>query len=168
MTNVEDAMPQGAPVAGARPGHESNRIGLRGLVIFAVALALTIVLVQAVLGLVMERVAHREKPVDAFDPGRLAIEVDQFPNPRLQQNPMAELDQMNKEERRRIESYGWIDRKAGIARIPVDRAIAILARTGLPKVAAPAPVPGAPPNTSIPPGTKRDEPKPEAKQGGKP
>ena len=165
---MEDIIPQGTPVAGARPGHESNRIGLRGLVIFAVGLMVTIVLVQAMLGLVMERVAHREKQTDALDPGRLAIEVDQFPNPRLQQNPMSDLVRMKEEEQQRINSYGWVDRKAGIARIPVDRAMAILAKTGLPKVAAPVPVPGAPPNTSIPPGTKRDEAGPEAKQGEKP
>ncbi len=75
---------------------------------------------------------------------------------------------MKEEEQQRIASYGWVDRKAGIARIPVDRAMDILAKSGLPKVAAPAPVPGAPPNTSIPPGTKRDETRPETKQSGKP
>ena len=39
---------------------------------------------------------------------------------------------MREEERDRLSSYGWVDRKAGIARIPVDRAIEILAKKGLP------------------------------------
>ena len=55
-------------------------------------------------------------------------------------------------------AYGWVDRKAGIAHIPVERAMDILAKTGLPKVAALA-VAGVPPRTFIPPGTKREEPK---------
>jgi hypothetical protein len=156
VTNVEDALPQGEPVSGASPGHESNRIRLRGLLIFSVALIVTIVLVQGVLGLVMERLARPKEQPDALYPGHRAIEVDRFPNPRLQQNPADDLARMKAEEYQRITTYGWVDRKAGIARIPVDRAMDILAKSGLPKVAAPPPVPGAPPNTSIPPGTKRE------------
>jgi hypothetical protein len=165
---VEDALPQGVPVPGASPGHESNRIRLRGLLVFTVALIVTIVVVQIGLGLVMERLARPKEQPDALYPGRRAIEVDQFPNPRLQKNPADDLARMKEEEQQRITSYGWVNRKTGIARIPVDRAIEILAKSGLPKVAAPAPVPGAPPNTSIPPGTKRDEPRPETKPSGKP
>src|SRR5205823_3522166 len=120
---------------------------------------------------------------NALAPGRLAIDVDQFPDPRLQRDPESELAQVQEEQLSRIHSYGWVDRRAGIARIPVDRAMDILARTGLPKVPAPAPVAGAPPNTSIPPARKRDaagpridrtpgpdkvEPRPESKRGGKP
>ena len=50
----------------------------------------------------------------------------------------------------------------------------ILAKTGLPKVAAPAPVAGVPPRTFIPPGTKEGRagtPRPisrQSKQGRKP
>ncbi len=62
-----------------------------------------------------------------------------------------------REERARVSSYGWIDKKAGIAHIPVDRAIDILAKKGLPRVAAKPPTPGAPRNTSIPPAGKREE-----------
>jgi hypothetical protein len=31
-----------------------------------------------------------------------------------------------------LKSYGWIDRERGIVRIPIDRAIEILAQRGLP------------------------------------
>ncbi len=31
-----------------------------------------------------------------------------------------------------LESYGWIDRKSGIVRIPIDRAMDLLAQRGLP------------------------------------
>ena len=181
---MEDALPQGRPAADAKPGHEFTQIGVRGLVIFSVALIGVIAATQIVLGLWMQSFARKEARVDALYPGRIAIEVDQFPNPRLQQNPRSELDLMKDEEDRRIRSYGWVDRRAGIARIPVERAMEILARKGLPRVPAPAAVPGAPPNTSIPPARKREEPgqgldrappsakqeepRSESKQGGKP
>jgi hypothetical protein len=181
---MEDALPQGRPAAGVKPGHETTQIGVRGLVIFSVALIGVIAAAQIVLGLWMQGLARKEQRLDALDPGRISIEVDQFPNPRLQQNPRSELDLMKDEEDRRIHSYGWVDRKAGIARIPIERALDIVAQKGLPRVPAPAAVPGAPPNTTIPPARKREEPakelnrappsakqdelRPESKRGGQP
>ena len=37
----------------------------------------------------------------------------------------------------RLNTYGWVNARPGIAHIPIDRAMDILAQTGLPKVAAP-------------------------------
>jgi hypothetical protein len=34
--------------------------------------------------------------------------------------------------RKRLDSYGWIDREHGIVHIPIDRAIAIMAERGMP------------------------------------
>ena len=155
---MEDALPQGRPALGAKPGHETTEIRVRGLVIFSIALVGIIAAAEVILGLWMRDFARKEERVDALYPARIAIEVDQFPNPRLQQNPRLDLDEMKADEARGIRSYEWVDPKAGIARIPVERAMDILAQKGLPKVPAPAAVPGAPPNTSIPPARKREEP----------
>lgn len=46
-----------------------------------------------------------------------------------QQNP---LQQLRGTEQKLLDNYGWIDREAGIARIPVDRAIEIISQNGLP------------------------------------
>jgi hypothetical protein len=182
LTKVEDAFPQ-ASTHGSMRGHEPNKIVVRGLVIAAAALVGTGIVVQIILALVMEQFAHKEQQLDSLYPGRMAIDVDQFPIPRLQENPSVDLARQRAEERRRFDAYGWVDRKAGIAHIPVERAMDILARTGLPKVPAPAPAIGAPPRTSIPPGTKREEarpvtdsppptkseqPRPQSKKGLKP
>jgi hypothetical protein len=118
------------------------------------------IIVQVILAVAMAQLAHKEQRSDSLYPGRMAIDVDQFPNPRLQENPSIDLARLRAEERQRFDAYGWVDRKAGIAHIPVERAMAILAKTGLPKVPAPAPAQGVPPRTSIPPGTKREEPRP--------
>ncbi len=37
------------------------------------------------------------------------------------------------ENRQYLSQYGWIDREAGIAQIPVERAMAIVAENGLPR-----------------------------------
>ena len=46
-----------------------------------------------------------------------------------EQNP---LKQLRSQEQKLLDNYGWIDRQAGIARIPVDRAIEIISQNGLP------------------------------------
>jgi hypothetical protein len=149
---------------GAHPRHEVSTIGVRTIGMFSVALLAVCVVVSLILWLWMEQLKGREQRVDALYPGRLAIDVDQFLQPQLQKNPRIELADVKKEEGQRLRTYGWVDPQAGIARIPIARAMDILAERGLPKVPAPAPVPGAPPNTSIPPARKREEPE----QGTKP
>ena len=39
---------------------------------------------------------------------------------------------MRAEEDQILGSYGWIDRERGIVRVPIDRAITLLAQKGLP------------------------------------
>ena len=54
------------------------------------------------------------------------------PGPRLQSSPEAELIEMNREYDLLLSNYGWVDKRNGIARIPVERAIELLAERGLP------------------------------------
>ncbi len=179
---MEDAIPQGVP-GGLQTGHEPTTIQVRGILIGIVGLVVVVAVCQLLLALWMRRFNREEQRVNALYPRRHDIEVDQFPQPRLQESPPVDLVSMLRAERARTSSYGWVDKEKGIARIPVDRAMDILAEKGLPKVAAPPPTPGAPPDTTIPPAQKRepagpeeqrpaaqkaDQPRPEAKQGGKP
>lgn len=54
------------------------------------------------------------------------------PEPRLQETPIQDLRAMRAAEDRILNSYGWIDKDAGTVRIPIDRAIDLLAQRGLP------------------------------------
>ena len=68
------------------------------------------------------------------------MEVQAFPKPRLQRDDVQEMrDQLFGEEAR-LQSYGWADKDAGQARIPIDRAMELMAARGLPVrgTAAPA------------------------------
>jgi len=51
------------------------------------------------------------------------------PNPRLQVNPKIDLREKLSQERAQLNSYGWVDRQRGIAHIPIDRAIEMLAKS---------------------------------------
>jgi hypothetical protein len=46
----------------------------------------------------------------------------------LQANPAADLAAERRREENMLEGYAWVDREQGIARIPVQRAMEIVAR----------------------------------------
>lgn len=54
------------------------------------------------------------------------------PEPRLQTDPAADLAAYVSRERQLLDSYGWVDKKQGIARVPIGIAMERLARTGIP------------------------------------
>lgn len=54
------------------------------------------------------------------------------PEPRLQSTPVKDLAAIRAEEDAVLNGYAWVDKEKGIVRIPVDRAIDILAQRGLP------------------------------------
>ena len=84
------------------------------------------------------------------------------PYPILQTNRSAKQDirDLRKDETIKTTTYGWVDKGAGVASIPVDRAKAILLRDGLPVTATqgmPASVTGEDP---FAPGTRVTAPAP--------
>jgi hypothetical protein len=68
--------------------------------------------------------------------------------PRLEPNPLAPRLAARAREDALLGGYGWVDANAGVARIPIDRAMEILVEKGLPPskpmvpVTAPTPGPG--------------------------
>lgn len=62
------------------------------------------------------------------------------PEPRLQGapghqiSPQEELRQTRAEAEATLSSYSWVDEKTGIARIPIDEAMKLLAERGLPSM----------------------------------
>jgi hypothetical protein len=70
-----------------------------------------------------------------------------FPAPRLQPDPTADMNKFRAREEELLNTYGWIDQSAGKVHIPIERAIDLVAQTGLPTVPEaklpPAPQPGA-------------------------
>ncbi len=58
--------------------------------------------------------------------------VTPAPEPRLQAEPVQDLQTWRAAEDHLLHSYGWIDQNAGVVRIPIERAMDLLATRGLP------------------------------------
>jgi hypothetical protein len=133
-------LPQGEP--GTQLDHEPDDVSLGGVLKTAAVLLVAVIVVDLVLRTVMGGFSSIDSAIRARGlPGGDAASV---PPPRLQVAPPLELARLKEEEHIRTISYGWVDRRAGVARIPIDRAMEIVSRSGLPRV-APAPASQAKP-----------------------
>lgn len=61
-----------------------------------------------------------------FEPAPQAWAKGVRGGPPLQRNPQADWDELHRQQRQLLDSYGWIDRSAGIAHIPIQQAMRLL------------------------------------------
>lgn len=55
-----------------------------------------------------------------------------FPEPQLETNERTELDKIRLGEEETLSSYDYVDKNAGVIRIPIERAMDLLVQRGLP------------------------------------
>jgi hypothetical protein len=105
-----------------RPGY----IALFGIGL-SVVLVISVVIASLIVHYKTIQHARQDTPIP-----RLAREREAMPEARLQVDAPNELRQLRAAEEAALNSYGWADKDAGIVKIPVDRAMEILAKKGLP------------------------------------
>jgi hypothetical protein len=69
----------------------------------------------------------------ASAPSRITTPGKLPPPPRLQTSPTSDLQQLLDSQNAKLNSYGWIDKGTGVIRIPIERAMDLLAQRGLPE-----------------------------------
>ncbi|HXM68394.1 MAG TPA: hypothetical protein VN911_16815 [Candidatus Acidoferrum sp.] len=55
-----------------------------------------------------------------------------FPSPKLEEDERGQLNDIRMNEEKELNGYGWVDEKAGIVHIPIERAMNLIAERGLP------------------------------------
>ena len=99
-------------------GANARIIGI-SLTVFFAALMVSLILVAALSAYFSAR--YRTGPSAATPLPSNAV-------PPLDARQAEELRDLRAQEQKRLSEYGWVDQDAGVARIPVSRAIEILAR----------------------------------------
>jgi hypothetical protein len=119
--------------------HKIDDVGTLGLVAFAVGLTILGLVLAGILAIVMKIVrADEELEMKEATPLLFADESGQYAGPSVYRDSPVRDDEAELERAaRRLNSYGWIE-PGKTAHIPIERAIALLAERGLPKVEAPA------------------------------
>lgn len=113
-------------------GHETDTGDVRLVSITALVLAGSLGLILLLILGVFTYLARR--PVtDRYGNPMAQNGRDQFPpEPRIEEHPEMELKRLREREDRLLSTYGWTDRKAGIVRIPIDRAMELQLQRGFP------------------------------------
>ncbi len=141
-------------------GHEETDAEIGPLVKFAVFLTV-LTLFTAVLTVGFYKFLDAREQTEKAPRYPLAEGVERPlpPTPRLQTYPFDDVKTVRRDQEQMLDRYAWIDKNAGTVRIPVERAIELLAERGLPHraappeatpAAAPAAAPAAPPPAAAP------------------
>ncbi|HEY3898125.1 MAG TPA: hypothetical protein VGM54_05900 [Chthoniobacter sp.] len=125
------------PTERANPGYETTDAETRPIWIAAGGLVVTVAVVVLGISLMFswlhERdVAQQQRTRVDRVTAAVADTRPQFPEPRLQVAPQVDLATLRAHEDEELKTYGWVDRKVGVVRIPIDRAMDLLVRKGLP------------------------------------
>jgi len=123
------------------PRHETRDLSIRAIVLFAVGLVvfggISHLLLTRLFGKFAEREARRDSPPPPLRGVRVVP-----PEPRLEESHGVLLGELRRHEEEELRSYGWVNREQGIVRIPIDRAMRLVAERGLPARPGPPPVNG--------------------------
>ena len=112
-------------------GHETSDVNVLGVIWFAMGLVVLAVVMHISLAGLFVWFKHQHPSAEAAS--RVVTEPRiHAPAPRLQANPVPELNQLRASEEEKLNTYGWIDRQHGVARIPIERAMDLIAERGLP------------------------------------
>jgi hypothetical protein len=110
--------------------HELRDANIRTIIGFGIGLFVLIVFALFAMDRLFDYLAVRPEPGPRPSPLALTREIP--PQPRLQVAAPKDLKQFLSAEDKVLNSYGWVDQNAGIVRIPIDRAMDLLAKKGLP------------------------------------
>ncbi|HYN15594.1 MAG TPA: hypothetical protein VES66_07385 [Terriglobales bacterium] len=139
--------------------YEPREADLRVVLWFLAALGLAAVLVLLVLWGMFGYFRSKSAERGPLPSPRMYTSAPSVPQPRLQPNPVADYNVYRLSDQETLNSYGWVDQKAGTTRIPIDRAMDLVVERGLPwKAPGTGPAPTAPnpnPATGPMPGASR-------------
>lgn len=113
------------------PAYEASYLNLWTIVLAGVGLLVMIGIVLALTALLYSLFGFRGVTPGA--PAPPPLEDAPIPGPRLQAAPREDLQQLLGDQQARLDSYGWVDEEGGIAHIPIEQAMRIVAEQGLPE-----------------------------------
>ncbi len=111
--------------------HETRDLDVPLVTWFALGLVVAVV-VFFFATTALYRLFHREHP-SPFAASRIELQPRIIaPPPQLQADPTMDLTTFHAGENAKLHTYAWIDKNAGIIRIPIERAMDLIAQRGLP------------------------------------
>jgi hypothetical protein len=115
-----------------RKGYEPSDVRVSWVVFWTTVLAVALVVILIALAWMLKFLMKEQRQVEEAAPARV-VERRSFPQPRLQRVPAEELALLRAREEVELNNYGWVNKEAGVVRIPIERAMELLVERGLPE-----------------------------------
>jgi len=113
--------------------YETTDVSFRGLLTFAGGLIVAAILIHLLVWVLFRFMDDRQAAKDRPQyPLAAQQETREPPEPRLQTNPREDLRELRDQEHQVLSTYGWVDKNAGVVRIPIDEAMKRVVQQGLP------------------------------------
>ena len=113
--------------------HEESDVNVRAILGWGLGLAVVALIVHVFLwwliGLYEGQVQRAETRTYPLAVGQQDVLP---PEPRLQITPQQDMRALHEAQRGRLQGHEWINRDAGVARIPIEDAMRIVVERGLP------------------------------------
>ncbi len=125
---MADYLPQASNSGQTQNGHEANTLVVKGLVIFrggAGSPCRNPGRIRARV-YVMRDFSHEEKSLEALAPPTFPDDTEIRSRSATSGRTTHRLVRRKRPSMSRLNGYGWVDHKAGIAHIPIDRAMEIV------------------------------------------
>jgi len=112
--------------------HEESDVNVRAILAFGAGLFAVVVVVMLVVWLFFRFMNRPEAPESAREAMTTGQELRLPPEPRLQRTPRDDLRAFRAAEDDVLNRYEWVDRGAGVVRIPIAEAMKLTVQRGLP------------------------------------
>jgi len=117
--------------------HEPDDVNAVALTKFGLSMSALIVIFLFGLWGMFEYLKNREAELSLPQSPSAMVNAQKLPpEPRLQSHPAMDMRNLRSEQEKLLHQYAWIDPDKGIVRIPVERAMDIIAQRGLPATPA--------------------------------
>ena len=112
--------------------HEHHDINVRAILWFVGILTAITVAIQIAMWGMFHGLQWYERKYEPYVTPLTRPAGQPFPEPLLQTTPWTDLRTFRSEQHDYLHSYGWVDEKLGIARIPISKAKQLLLERGVP------------------------------------
>ena len=113
-------------------GHEHSDANVWIIVKFGLWLAISAVVISAGMGLLFGVFVKQSEETNPQFPLAVGQEERLPAAPRLQQFPVNEFVKFRQQEEAILKNYGWVNKEAGVVRMPITDAMRLAVERGLP------------------------------------
>jgi hypothetical protein len=113
-------------------GHEEESTDIRAVGWTGIALAIGVGIVFIMVSVTFQLLLNHRPKVYPANPMAETGQQQFPPFPRLEEHSTNEVIQLHQHEDKILSTYGWMDKKAGVVRIPIDRAMELQLSRGFP------------------------------------